>query len=106
MLELEVPFDGFTMNMFNKKVVHGGARPMVNTKWPPEIQRLLRSGFGDITQRIDMIDVCEILRLEISRESGQEIEEFKDISHRGDNKTRNQMMVRSKSAMSAAALKK
>lgn len=84
MLELSTPFEGYSMSMFSKQVVHGGARPMVSDKLSPAMQQMMRSGFGDISKRNTMAEVCETLRLELSRHSDNEIQEFTDTSRKGD----------------------
>lgn len=67
MLELAVPFEGYSMSLFNKKVLLDGARPMINESWSPEIKKMIRAGFGDISQRPTMAQVRATLHMEISR---------------------------------------
>lgn len=84
MLEIDTPFDGFTMSMFTKKVVNEGVRPLVNDKWSIEIQTLLRNSWGDIHNRPNMIDVCEIIRQELSRIKDEDVKEFTDVSRKSE----------------------
>jgi serine/threonine protein kinase len=83
-LKLETPFEGFTMNMFDKKVVRGGVRPKVEDKWPAEIRNLLKDGWGDWTSRPSMDDVCTVLREEINRNSDEEIVDTLDASRKSE----------------------
>lgn len=57
------PFVGLNREMFYERVVHGGERPSLNKKWPPELCQLIsecwdaeienRPNFGNIVQRLD-----------------------------------------------------
>ena len=60
-LQLETPYDGFTMNLITKKVMEGGARPKCDPKWSPPILELLRKGWGDISQRPSAKEVMNVL---------------------------------------------
>jgi serine/threonine protein kinase len=60
-LQLQLPFAGYTMATRMERVVHGGERPPIKESWPSAFKKLLRSGFGDMTYRINMKDVCEII---------------------------------------------
>jgi serine/threonine protein kinase len=66
-LSLETPFEGYTMTMFQKKVVQGGARPVCNTKWPVSIQDLMKRGWAAPKNRPSMSEVGECLRDEMHR---------------------------------------
>lgn len=101
MLELDTPFEGFTMSMFTKKVVEGGARPLVNDKWSEELQAVMRKGWGPISKRPSMIDVCEVLREELSRLTDEDVQENTDVSRKSDMSSRGNMR---KSVLSARAL--
>ena len=56
------PFAGLTREMFYEQVVHGGERPPLNNKWPPELCKLIsscwsieiddRPNFGGIVDKI------------------------------------------------------
>lgn len=78
MLQLETPFEGYSMSMFNKKVVQGGFRPKCEPKWPAAIIDLLHRAWGDASKRPSMSDVASTLRNEISEhtdlsDSGRDI---------------------------------
>ena len=57
------PFEGLNRELFYERVVHGGERPPLNKKWPPDLSKLItdcwsaeienRPTFGDIVKRID-----------------------------------------------------
>ena len=83
-LRLETPFEGFTMNMFDKKVVRGGARPKMDEKWPAEIRNLMKTGWGDWKHRPSMDDVCTVLREEINRNSDEEVVDTLDASRKSE----------------------
>jgi serine/threonine protein kinase len=84
-LKLETPFDGYTMNMFNKKVVGGGTRPACDPKWPAEITDMMRLGWGvSIKDRPSMDDVCATLRDEIQSKTDEEVDEIMDASRKSE----------------------
>lgn len=84
MLKLETPFEGYTMNMFNKKVVKGGVRPKVDPKWPDELGKMIKAGFGDGKGRPSMEEVMVVLREEVSRNSDEEIDDIMDASRKSE----------------------
>lgn len=57
------PFDGLNRESFYERIVHGGERPALSRKWPPELITLMtecwdadmhhRPKFGVILQRLD-----------------------------------------------------
>jgi hypothetical protein len=59
------PFEGLNRELFYERVVHGGERPPMNKKWPPELCELIadcwgaeverRPTFGDVVERIDSL---------------------------------------------------
>jgi serine/threonine protein kinase len=66
MCSLEVPFEGFTMSMFDKKVVRGGMRPKTDPKWPMPIIELISGCWStNITNRPSMAVIIEVLRKDI-----------------------------------------
>lgn len=65
MLQLDTPFEGYSMNMFNTRVVQGGVRPKCDPKWPQRITEMLTRGWGDHHKRQSMSDVSESLREEL-----------------------------------------
>lgn len=61
------PFDGLNREMFYERVVHGGERPPLRSKWPDELKSLMkdcwdadtskRPRFRDVIRRLDgMLD--------------------------------------------------
>ena len=65
-LSLETPFNGFTMNMFLKRVVESGVRPKTDPTWPSTIMsKVLEQGWGDQYKRQSMSEVNESLREEL-----------------------------------------
>jgi hypothetical protein len=79
---LDTPYEGFTMKMFESRVIEGGARPALNPKWGKEICELLKKGFVDNPKRPGMDEVCLILKDEINKLSDQEIEDILDASRK------------------------
>jgi len=70
MLALETPFQGYTMNMFNQRVVQGGVRPKTDPKWPSTIMaKVLTQGWGDQFKRQSMSEFSESLREELQAHS-------------------------------------
>lgn len=84
LLKLEIPFEGFTMSMFDKKVVRGGGRPRIDDKWPIELRTLLRKGWGDARQRPSMEDVCSVLREELNKYGDQDTFDVMDASRKSE----------------------
>ena len=92
---LEVPFEGYTMSMFEKKVVRGGYRPKMDPKWPSRIQNLIGKCWTEkLSSRPCMAEVVEILRAELSEHSREAADDMMDAS----NKTQHSLhaMQRSK----------
>ena len=83
-LAMETPFDGYSVAMFNKKVVAGGARPKCDEKWPKVICDTMRKGWGPLAQRPSMGDIVDVLRSEINRVSDSEVNEILDISRKSE----------------------
>jgi hypothetical protein len=79
---MDTPYEGFTVKMFETKVLKGGARPKPNEVWGQTLCNLLRDGFVDNPQRPSMADTCETLRDEINRLSDDEIVDFVDASRK------------------------
>uniref|UniRef100_A0A6T6GV67 Protein kinase domain-containing protein n=1 Tax=Craspedostauros australis TaxID=1486917 RepID=A0A6T6GV67_9STRA len=82
MSELKTPYEGFTIPMFQKRVILCNVRPALNPKWGSEICAMLRECFIDNPKRPTMGDVCDVLRAEISKLSDEEIEEMVDESRK------------------------
>jgi serine/threonine protein kinase len=79
MLMLSVPYEGYTMKMFMKKVVNEGARPRISTEWSPNIQKLLSGGFGNLSHRPSMANVCDAMRTELSCCCKDEFQDASDL---------------------------
>jgi hypothetical protein len=83
-LAMETPFEGYTMNMFNKKVVEGGFRPKCDPAWPTEIQNMLQHGWCASKDRLSMDEFSNVLRDEINRNSTEEICDIMDASRKSE----------------------
>jgi hypothetical protein len=81
---METPFDGYTVSMFNKKVVEGGHRPKPDEKWSNVISSMMKQGWGPLKDRPSMQDVSNTLRDEINRLSDTEVDEILDISRKSE----------------------
>eukprot|EP00539_Tryblionella_compressa_P018007 CAMPEP_0178839734 /NCGR_PEP_ID=MMETSP0746-20121128/14033_1 /TAXON_ID=913974 /ORGANISM="Nitzschia punctata, Strain CCMP561" /LENGTH=343 /DNA_ID=CAMNT_0020502825 /DNA_START=46 /DNA_END=1077 /DNA_ORIENTATION=+ len=81
-LAIETPYDGFTVKMFEKSVLKGGARPKIKPEWGQTICSLLKEGFVDTPKRPTMADTCELLRDEINRLSDEDIVDMLDASRK------------------------
>lgn len=66
-LELETPFAGYSMSLFNKKIVQEGVRPLCNGKWPTAVVDMMQRGWSIVAKRPSMKEVASVLRDEISR---------------------------------------
>jgi len=85
MCALETPFEGYTVNMFNKKVIRGGARPKVDAKWPEHITSMMSRAWGtDIPNRPTMEEMSRVLRDEINQLADEEVNELLDISRKSE----------------------
>lgn len=84
MLEMDTPFDGYTVSMFNKKVVAAGHRPRCDEKWPEAITNLMKQGWGPLAQRPSMGEMADVLKEEINRVSDNEVNEILDISRKSE----------------------
>jgi Protein tyrosine and serine/threonine kinase len=82
-LAMETPYEGFTVKMFEKSVIKGGARPKINDSWGETVVGLLQQSFvGTATTRPYMTDVCEQLREELNKLSDDEIIDIVDASRK------------------------
>jgi hypothetical protein len=79
---LNTPYEGYTMKMFESRVIEGGARPMIDPKWGTEICDVMKKGFVDNPNRPGMDKVCQVLKDEINKLSDQEIEDMLDASRK------------------------
>ena len=79
-----MPFEGYTVSMFNKKVVAGGARPKCEDKWPKVIVDTLRKGWGPLKDRPSMAELSDVIKDEISRVSDSEVNEILDVSRKSE----------------------
>lgn len=82
MWALETPYHGFTVKLFEKTVIRGGARPKIDEKWGPSICDFLRKAFVANHKRPAMNDACDILRDEINKLSDEEITDILDASRK------------------------
>lgn len=80
LFEIETPFEGYNLAMFEKSVIKGGKRPKIKDKWGERICSLLGACFVDNPQRPSMLDVCESLREEINANSDADIIDSVDQS--------------------------
>ena len=83
-MAMETPFEGYTVSMFTKKVVQGGARPKCEEKWPKVLSDLMRRGWGPLAQRPAMSEISDCLREEINSVSDQEVNEILDSSRKSE----------------------
>jgi serine/threonine protein kinase len=84
-LKVETPFDGYTMDMIQKKVITAGWRPMSDPKWPVEITAMMRLGWGiSIQYRPSMDNICTSLWNEIQSKTNEEVDEIKDASRKSE----------------------
>jgi serine/threonine protein kinase len=84
-LKLETPFDGYTMNMFTKKVIKAGTRPMCDPKWPEKISKVMKLGWGaSLKDRPSMEEICAILREEIQSNTDEEVDLIMDASRKSE----------------------
>ena len=81
---METPFEGYTMRMFNKKVIEEGHRPKCEASWSEEIHGLLRQGWCESKDRISMDDFSGILRDEINKNSDEEVCDIMDASRKSE----------------------
>lgn len=84
MFAMETPFEGYTMKMFNSKVVVGGHRPKCDPSWSSEIQSMLRQGWCDSKDRLSMAEFSSYLREEINKNSDEEICDIIDASRKSE----------------------
>jgi hypothetical protein len=69
-MELEKPFEGYTMHMFQSDIFGKGKRPKINTVWPESIQNILRRGWcDDYSKRPTMQTIHDKLENEIQVQS-------------------------------------
>jgi hypothetical protein len=80
MFSLETPYEGFSMKMFEKAVIKGGARPKIDEKWNDTIKDFFSKSFVDNPKRPSMADACELLREEINDLTDEEITDILDVS--------------------------
>jgi hypothetical protein len=82
MLALETPYEGYSVSMFQKKVIDGGSRPKPDESWGTAICTMLREAFVDNAKRPTMEDVTEIMRDEINQLSDDSISDVLDASRK------------------------
>ncbi|GKZ00660.1 hypothetical protein MPSEU_001018200 [Mayamaea pseudoterrestris] len=84
MFSMETPFEGYTVRMFNKKIVEGGHRPKCEATWPVEIQNMLRQGWCESKDRLSMEEFSNVLRDEINKNSDEEVCDIMDASRKSE----------------------
>lgn len=73
---LEMPFEGFTVKMFDKMVIRGGSRPKCDPKWPPRVHSLIQNCWSaNISNRPSMQTVMETLREDLYEHTGKVMKE-------------------------------
>lgn len=82
MFKIETPYEGFSVKMFEKSVIKGGARPKIDSKWGDEVVDFLKGSFVDNPNRPPMSKVCDVLRDEINKFSDEEIIDILDASRK------------------------
>jgi len=70
------------MKMFESKIIKGGTRPKINSKWGVDIGRFMKDSFIDNPERPSMHEVTELLRDEINKLSDEEITDILDTSRK------------------------
>ena len=79
---LETPYTGYTMAMFQNKVIKAGTRPKINVEWGETVCSILRESFVGNPKRPSMSEVTELLRDEINKLSDDEIVDVMDASRK------------------------
>mmetsp|Transcript_14024 Transcript_14024/g.33684 ORF Transcript_14024/g.33684 Transcript_14024/m.33684 type:complete len:118 (-) Transcript_14024:2103-2456(-) len=79
---LETPYTGYTMAMFQNKVIKAGTRPKINVEWGETVCSILRESFVGNPKRPSMNEVTELLRDEINKLSDDEIVDVMDASRK------------------------
>jgi serine/threonine protein kinase len=77
--KLELPYEGITDEMVERKVVHCGFRPKIDPAWPNALRRLLQDCFASHPRRPHMDVVCNVLRSEIVQLSGKKLVDEDDM---------------------------
>jgi serine/threonine protein kinase len=79
-LQLELPFDHFTMNLLKKMVFKGNVRPKINDSWPTTIKEMMRNGWSmNFKLRPSMNIIEETLNVETTKYCyGHDLEEEND----------------------------
>jgi hypothetical protein len=63
------PFVGLNRELFYERVVHGGERPALNKKWPPELCSLITECWdADLEKRPEFEECVERIDLLLSKE--------------------------------------
>lgn len=65
------PFDGLNRDLFYERVVHGGERPVIRSKWPKELSTLMAQCWdADIHNRPTFREVAATLTALLEKEKG------------------------------------
>jgi len=70
---LETPHGEVSDDAIYRKVIHCGARPKIDGKWPSILRRLLQDCFASAPRRPQMVKACEILRKTIQDVGGKKL---------------------------------
>lgn len=74
------PFDGFDRDLFYERVVHGGERPRVKSKWPSEFSNLMTECWDqDIKRRPKFSEIVKRLDLLLAKEKGFTVKDKKAL---------------------------
>jgi hypothetical protein len=82
MLSLETPYEGYSVSMFEKKIIKGGGRPKLDESWGASICTMLKDSMVDNPKRPTMKEVTEVMRDEINKLSDDEISDILDASRK------------------------
>lgn len=67
MMQLQTPFEGYTMKKFQERVVHRGIRPKCDPEWPSMLKDVMQHGWSSkIAKRPSMSNFTAALTHEIS----------------------------------------
>jgi serine/threonine protein kinase len=90
-LQLETPYDGYTMHMLTKKVIEEGSRPKCDPKWSQPVINLIHKGWGDILSRPSTKEILEVLGKEMGDNVYAQLNNIVDASRKSDVSLRNEL---------------
>mmetsp|Transcript_9701 Transcript_9701/g.15018 ORF Transcript_9701/g.15018 Transcript_9701/m.15018 type:complete len:456 (+) Transcript_9701:41-1408(+) len=63
LISLDRPFAGFSVQLHNEWVIHGGNRPKINQEWPMELKSLMQRGWSvNISKRPSMEEATNLVK--------------------------------------------